>query len=272
MFGNKGKPTNKVKQKKPMFRRLIVLLVLAVLFLVLILPLVSGTTNRFINLFIPVASFSTSTRTVHVVMAGKDLWIPRNYIATPLKHVDSHDVLLEALLPDLQPKTKENINSFIKRIGWQSHVLILVKALSQDKLDSSLQKIFEGKSQSTSTVTYEVVAKKYGLMSYMPTKYSDGHLMLDEVLIEKVDNKILTLLSCSNIDLLPGHLAKSNSPSCAMHFNGEGITFHVSFSRDYLPEWHMIKSGIEQLFVRFGERPSPDARPIEIPPTSTAKE
>ena len=83
------------------------------------------------------AHFGSPLRTdgeiLHIRLAGIDYWIPANYFDSPLDPgIDQDAALLQVLLPDLEPRTRENWDEFMRVPGFGRRATILVRPIPNE--------------------------------------------------------------------------------------------------------------------------------------------
>ncbi len=188
----------------------------------------------------------TDNQTVHIRLAGRDYWVPVNYLdSMPRRNsTGEHEaLLLEALLPNLDPRTTENREEF-RVPGWGRKVVILIIPI--------------GDSESAMTEHHRIRVESYGPMEPRghlhdlrfsarggANPYSNYHELYEDF----DEDHLRTYIFCIPEGDAP-------SPACSQWFMLENLEITVSYHRRYLSDWQHIQHFVSALIESWQQPPT----------------
>lgn len=181
----------------------------------------------------------TDTEPIHVRLSGRDYYIPANYFDAVINSgVDQRDILLVALLPSLEPRTRENWDEFMKVPGFGRRVHLLVEALDRPEigLEAALQ------ASEYMWGPFEVTGIDNGLERRDPVG-AGRFRKRREVFIDRIRGDLATLVVCTR----DGDFRK---PSCEQYFMAGGLRIKATYAKQFLPIWHSIQESVNALLQR----------------------
>lgn len=192
-------------------------------------------------------SYVVNTDIRHVRFYGVDFWIPNHYklgsYDTP--EIDQYAVLLQVLLPDLQPRTPDNVYAFRKVHGHGDRMQLLINDIS--KSTDFHYRYMKAVEMAGVTEPIEVL---YGFDDAFQATDPDHVIMGAKFYIKKNDNdEIKTYLTC-RID------SRVKDPGCSHYFMyQQNIRIHMHYSEKYLPDWQKIENQTIALLDRLRIQP-----------------
>lgn len=197
------------------------------------------------------AHFGSPMRTdgeiIHIRLAGVDYWIPANYFEAVLEPgIDQDGALLQVLLPDLEPRTQENWDEFMRVPGFGQRATILVRPILRDNF--SLEIHLNNRINNHGPLVDHGFL--HGLR-HLRSVEEAGPFRRRDILIGIINNEIIDLLDCT---------IEINHPNnrCEHYFIYRDSITSVLYSRDYLPDWRRIGDDIQDLLTRFTVAPIPE--------------
>lgn len=192
----------------------------------------------------------TDSEPIHIRLAGHDYDLPANYLDSPLEGAGPtyRSVLLVALLPELQARTKQNWDEFMKVPGYGRRVHILVTV--PEAPDGVLERIRSGRERSnpTTPAAYRV----FDLIFRRPAP-STSRWIKREVMVDQPGNDdaaaIRGFIECVRYGDVP-------EPGCSHFFTENDVVFKVSYSREELSRWRAIMCSVKALFRSFEREPT----------------
>ena len=198
--------------------------------------------------------YNTQTEIRHVRIAGIDLWIPKNYKfgGYDSEELDQRSVGLQVLLPNLDPRTKENIEGFTKGNGWANRMLILLDDFSQS---ADINRIY--KKRLELTLPHEPIDNLYGFDKAFKSSYPDDPKVIlgMNFYVIKKNEHIISFIEC---DI--GKRVKAQG--CQQYFvYNEKIIIKISYSSRFLPDWKNLETKTIELIENFKKQP-PEGEPL----------
>jgi hypothetical protein len=173
-------------------------------------------------------------------LSGRDYYIPANYFDAVINSgVDQRDILLVALLPSLEPRTRENWDEFMKVPGFGRRVQLLVEAL--DRPEIGLQAALQASEYMWGP--FEVTGSANGLERRDPVGVGRFRKRR-EVFIDRTSDTLETLIVCTR----DGDFRK---PSCEQYFMGGDLRIKATYAKQFLPTWHAIQEAVVILLQRY---------------------
>ena len=181
-------------------------------------------------------------RSVHVRLAGEDYCLPVNYLDGPIEPgLDQRDILIVALLPDLEGRNRENSEEIIRTRGFGRRIHVLVNTVGDP---------FEGVTHRYQTFSrygpFERIGQAFGLV--VMSNDDRSRFGRRELYVHSVGDLRVGFIRCR----LPGDV---QSPSCRHTFvASERFMVVAVYGRAFLSEWQAIVERIERLFEGFRAR------------------
>ena len=186
------------------------------------------------------ASERTSDPFVHFRLAGEDYCVPAGYLNRPLAPgLDQHGVLIEAWLPDLEPRHLENREATTDQDAWRRRIDILVTVTRNPA--SSLAR------------RYETWSSRYG--PFEPIGHAHGRTVMSNQ--EHSPHRRRELYIHSSGDLRAGFsFCVFRGPielvECRHVFLvSDRFVVAAFYGHAFLPEWEAIAERVEDLFSEF---------------------
>ena len=205
----------------------------------------------FLDQFFEKKLYKTDEEVRHVRLAGVDLWIPHNYKMGPYdtKELEQDAVLLQVLLPELEPRTEENKSQFTEGLGWGNRARILLKDVSdttdmQERYQITLTKIYPKQIPQPDI---------YGLQSQIVTRFDPTKM--DERARSRFEEKMYFSLKDNRVEryITCRHLAEN--PGCAHHFMMNEVFVTLSYRMTYLENWEALENKVKNLITEFKTKP-----------------
>lgn len=174
----------------------------------------------------------TDGELIHVRLSGQDFYIPANYFDSPTDPgLDQRDVLLVALLPTLEGRTKENWNEFMRVPGGGRRVRMLISA------DANAKRMLDSAWQTLAKLSgpYAATGVVYGL-----------HRQSSDKPLSKMDREIYSpdpdpaqsgFIVCSGDRDYP-------YPGCSHRFIVGAVMVQATYAKTHLPDWRSIQKSI----------------------------
>lgn len=202
----------------------------------------------WLNQYFETKYYSTRTDIRDVRIAGVDLWIPNNYKmgSYNTKDLDQRNALLQVLLPDLAPRTEENIEGFTKGLGWGERMQILLDDFSQT---TDIQYRFKKRLEITGP--FEPIKNIYGFDETFKSPFPDDPKVIlgADFYVNKNENGIETYIACD----IGKHVLDQG---CQHDFvYDDKILVQISYSSRYLPDWKTIEEKTIDLIEKFKIKP-----------------
>ena len=177
---------------------------------------------------------------MHIRLAGEDYCVPRNYFFAPIDPgVDQRQVLLLALLPDLEPRNRANQDEMRRTRGWGRRIQMLITAT--DDPVASLTHRYQWRSETMGP--FVGIGRSFGLVAMS----TDDRARLGrwEMYVQPSNDPSAGFIQCV-------HPSDARSPSCEQIFTvPEDLVVTASYGRSFLSEWREIAVHIERLFEGF---------------------
>ena len=225
---------------------LVVLAVLVVAALALALSRPSGDTP--LRTLLPpqfLSPLRTDATPIHIRLSGQDYLVPVNYLDSPLDPgLDQDALLLVALLPDLEARTQENWDEFLRVPGWGRRVYMLVmpRPFPVDILDRYLE------TDRSNFGPFEDIGDHHGLQ-HLRSISGGGFLGRRDIFVNMVEETLNGIITCTFEEDYP-------SPGCSHEFTHDNLLFKISYDRSNLTQWRSIEESIRSLFDEFARAPS----------------
>ena len=179
------------------------------------------------------------------IQIGKhDFWIPDSYKLGPYNSSDlkQKNLLLQVLLPDLEPRTRDNIKEFTEGLGWGRRSQILIHDLSQrTDIDFVFNVIIKRYP------SYADLEPKFGLRHKRATNKKEGLGNLhEELFIEELNGEKESFILCRPY---------AKDPGCTHHFEHEGLYVKISYGKTYLEQWKQTQNKTVSLLQTFKHQP-----------------
>lgn len=197
---------------------------------------------EFLDSLVEARFYSTDTNIEHMVIADHKFWIPENYIMSPYEDKPyAQGILLQVLLPNMEPRTQDNIDQFTKGNGHQNRSRILIQNL-QRRTDTRfvLDKVFEWNP------SMREIDRQFDLHHFY-SQTSNPAVPHFEAYIDGTPSDFKSFILCTPHELEPG---------CAHHFQHEGLYIEVSYSKRYLGDWRRLQQNTIDLLKHFNRDPS----------------
>ena len=177
---------------------------------------------------------------VHVRLAGEDYCIPVNYLDAPLDPgVDQTHLLLQALLPDLEPRNPETFEEIWRTRGFGRKIRLLVTAVG-DPTENLLSRY---RTRINRYGPFVRVGRYFDLE--VETTGDGARFGRRESYVHAEGLAEEGFLWCD----LPGDVP---SPSCRHMFIVNGrVTVQATYGRGFLFDWQRISESIERRFQDF---------------------
>lgn len=181
-------------------------------------------------------------RSVHIRLAGEDYCLPVNYLNGPLEPgLDQRDILIVALLPDLEGRNRENSREIMRARGFGRHIHVLVNTVGDP---------FEGVAHGYHAFSrygpFERIGQAFGLV--VMSNDDRSRFGRRELYVHSSGDLRSGFIQCR----LPGDV---RSPSCRHTFvASERFMVVAVYGRAFLSEWQSIVERIERLFEGFRAR------------------
>jgi hypothetical protein len=190
-----------------------------------------------LHLFSPLR---TDPEPIHVRLSGRDYDIPANYFDAVLQPgLDQRDILLVALLPSLEARTRENWDEFMKVPGWGRRVTLLIKVLKRP--DGALAAQLRAAQYISGP--FEVIGIEHGLEHSIPA--GEGRFRKrQEVFVARDGEQFIAVIECTRDGDYP-------QPGCEHHFLVSGLFVKALYDKRYLPEWRSIQDSVISLMKGF---------------------
>ena len=182
----------------------------------------------------------TSDAAMHIRLAGEDYCLPVNYLNAPLDPgLDQEQMLLRALLPDLEARNQENWEEMQRARGFGRSIGILISDI--------------GDPASRLAHRYDVIESMYGPFSNIGVYFGlsigmssenscSGRL---EIYLHPAGDLRAGFIRCDLADDVP-------SPACRHEFVvADRLFVAATYGRAFLSEWQTIAERIEHLFAGF---------------------
>ena len=189
--------------------------------------------------------YSVQNRVRHVRMAGMDLWIPDNYKLGSYddSKLDQQSVLLQLLLPNFEPRTKDNLSGFTEGRGHGNRMQIMLNDFYKTTdINYSYLKTFER------TKPHELIENLYGFDESFRSIYPDQVILGSEFYVKRDGQNVKTYITCRI-----GRTVKDQG--CQHHFAYKGILLSITYSSRYLPDWKMIEAKAVTLMQKLSTKP-----------------
>ncbi len=176
----------------------------------------------------------TDSEIIHVRLSGQDYYIPANYFDSPVDPgLDQRNILLVALLPDLEGRTKENWDEFMKVPGWGSRVRMLITGTKDPEhflrsVRRNVEKLY-GPYVPSSTFN--------GLIRLTSTKPPGAKLLAREVYFSDMHSTPREFITCAGDNEFP-------TPGCSHYFIAGSVIVEASYHKKYLQNWQNIHMSI----------------------------
>ena len=183
----------------------------------------------------------TDSEPIHVRLDGRNYCIPANYLEALLTPgVDQHDIMLAALLPDLEPKTGSNLDEFVNTPGWGRRMLIHVDTGLTDLqlvLEIALQTgvEFHGPMEQNGSL--------HGLTWHRPVGESAIRSRHD-IFVHYEENIPSTYIQCLRDENL-------RRLACYHDFYHDGLYYTATYGRHLLKSWPEVQHGVAELLSGF---------------------
>jgi len=186
---------------------------------------------------------------VNVILAGYEYFLPNNY-----NHSGEHEkdgdmvkrLVLQALWPDMEPKTPKNIDEFGSFPEWRRRITILLESKDRfKKYPDAFLRIYKSyigtnKDYIGGNVPVKEKGNIYGLkyrITSFHNKQSEDigyakNRFRQELYEEWVDGRLESFISCE-------HLLEA--PRCTHRFEYNNLIYKILYSKKFLPEWKDIK-------------------------------
>lgn len=195
----------------------------------------------------------------HYRIGQHDLYIPYAYVRFGYTSVGvgGDSGLIQAYYPGGAP-VLEDTNVLFRRGLWYKNVRILFTDLAKYpsfNLEKVLQKNIELYGATTS------VGDQYGLM-YQTQPPSTEHTWPNELWIEKDRHASVSFISCRE------KYADGVVPQCTHHFYDDRFWYQISYDKQLLQEWRLIRENVLALMASFESEETARAFIVEqIPKT-----
>ena len=183
------------------------------------------------------------------------MWIPRNYFLGGLDRegIEQPSLLLQVILPNLEPRTEKNIDEFTKGLGYQKRARILL-------IDGANSTDLNYRYEATMSGVFPVhIAKpdKFGLSSMeisTGSSYEERlkYIYEKHLFYTKEDRKVKRYILCS---------VGAPDPGCEHHFQYKNIVIKFSYQMGYLKDWRRLEKKVIDLITKFETKPL-EGKPI----------
>lgn len=183
--------------------------------------------------------YSTESTPINFQLGGYEYSIPANYFdfqADP--RCNDSSLLLAVLLPDLEPKTRDNAKVF--RSGRDNRPMMILANESSLPWEERLKVAYHAHTRQWSSVIYEVAGSKYGLLHKVPIPEKRSHGL--EVYENLIDGKRQSFIVC-DVDV--------PNPGCNHFFFEYDLTIKLNYRIRFLPEWKQIEEKTRKLIRSF---------------------
>lgn len=183
--------------------------------------------------------YSTESTPINFQLGGYEYSIPANYFdfqADP--RCNDSSLLLAVLLPDLQPKTKDNGNAF--RAGKDNSRMMILANVNSLPWEERLKVAYHAHTRQWSSVIYELAGSKYGLLHKVPIPEKRSHGL--EVYEHLIDGQRQSFIVC-DVDV--------PYPGCDHFLFEYDLIIKLNYRIRFLPEWKQIEEKTRKLIRSF---------------------
>jgi hypothetical protein len=184
----------------------------------------------------------TDSEIIHVRLSGQDYYIPANYFDSPTDPgLDQRNVLLVALLPDMQGRTNENWDEFMEVSGWGRRVTMLITATKDTKhMLRSNQRAVESLYGP-----YDPSGTFYGLQRLTSSKKS----LAREIYYAEASGVTDSIITCPGDDDFP-------TPGCSHRFSVDGVVVKATYDKKFLQDWQRTQASITTWLTELSKSPA----------------
>ena len=183
--------------------------------------------------------YSTKETPINFQLGGYEYSIPANYFdfqADP--RCNNRSLLLAVLLPDLEPKTKDNANAI--RAGKDNSRMMILANVNSLPWEERLKVAYHAHTRQWSSVIYEVAGSKYGLLHKVPIPEKRSHGL--EVYEHLIDGKRQSFIVC-DVDV--------PYPGCDHFLFEYDLIIKLNYRIRFLPEWKQTEEKARKLIRSF---------------------
>ena len=204
--------------------------------------------------------YETRPNRVRVILGDRQFDLPGNYLLDPTPpNIQDDDVMMIALWPGFEPRTKENMKEMYKTAGYGRVLNVLVTALgAYDNVNNP--KDYNGSRKRVKDVNYmfeppfdtqpkvsedpelQYMGILYGLdrWEHKDHDISFGHNVdKHDILVPHGEERKTVFLRCAAQWGPPE--SESYSPGCQMDFITNGLDIQLHFHNRYLADWDKIR-------------------------------
>lgn len=197
---------------------------------------------------------TTDTTPIHVVIGEQEFWIPANYFQFGYDKRDKKEQVfaIRAYWPDMGGATKQTIERRKKSLGHQNGISMVVHWFPTNTNPPAGKLRFYNVLLKDDYNKFEEPQKLHGLIFRKNISEKEGEHIRD-LFIDNLEQPE-TLITCIRMKKLKEW--ERYYPYCNHNFNYKGLSFRMSYSRDYLPQWKEIQTKVKALIDQFEHKPT----------------
>jgi len=186
------------------------------------------------------------TKLIKRIVAGEPYYIPQNYL---YGMQGENGFFIKILMPDLEPRTEENLKYFTTGRGWKQRAHVNIS----DKNETTTL-YFKYDVQLKHYYRHKALPEEYGLIKQLVSRFEKGKhsprykYMNEQYLYTERDSDgdMVSYIQCE-------HLAPN--PGCFHTFDHGHLEIRMSYGMDYLPQWKQTQSKLITLIESFKSLP-----------------
>ena len=204
-----------------------------------------------ISLVAPVELRTTDTTKIVVKINGNLFLVPQNYLSLPYtkQSEENKQLFIQVYYPEMLGNSNQLITGNRNKFGWGNKMKISLDGQGKTKDTVAFYKNYTSRIHSRSPYEVYKQYKEYGLI-YFKNVSTKKSRVLTNVYIDNLRSPT-TYILC---DFDPRGADLVYYPTCRQKFKYKDISYTITYSAEYLPEWKKIELATKKLFDNFSKK------------------